>query len=150
MSESGSARSAPYTGVEQSTATAWVGWVLLGAIMIVMLGAVHLGTGLLALIRPEVLIGGRSDQLLPVSMDALAWFHIVLGAVALVVGVGLVRGRRWARLFAVLLAGVAALANFAFVDIYPVWSVTALAMTTVVVYAVVVHGAEVAGAYGAI
>ncbi|RSM69572.1 hypothetical protein DMB66_11310 [Actinoplanes sp. ATCC 53533] len=148
MSESGPARSAPYTGVERSTATAWVGWVLLGAIMIVMLGAVHVGTGLVALVRPDVLAGGRADLLLPVTLDALAWVHIVLGVVAVVVGVGLVRGSGWARLFAVFLSGVAALVNFAFVGIYPVWSVTALAMITLVVYAVAVHGSEIAGAYG--
>jgi len=148
MSETSPARSAPYPGIERSTATAWVGWVLLGAIMIVMLGAVHVGTGLVALIRPEVLAGRRADLVLPVSLDALAWFHIGLGTVAVVVGVGLVRGRGWARLGAVFLAGVAALVNFAFVGIYPVWSVTALVMTTVVVYAVAAHGAEVAGAYG--
>lgn len=148
MSESGPARSAPSTGIERSTATAWVGWVLLGAIMIVMLGAVHVGTGLVALVRPEVLAGRRADLLLPVSLDALAWCHLVLGAAAVVVGVGLVRGRGWARLSAVFLSGVAALVNFAFVGIYPVWSVTALVMITVVVYAVAVHGSELAGAYG--
>jgi hypothetical protein len=148
MSESGPERSAPYPGVERSTATAWVGWVLLGAIMLVLLGAVHVGTGLVALVRPEVLAGRRADLVLPVSLDALAWCHIVLGALAVVVGVGLVRGHGWARLSAVFLAGVAALVNFAFVGIYPVWSVTALAMTAVVIYAVAVHGAELAGAYG--
>jgi hypothetical protein len=148
MSESGPAGSAPYAGVEQSTATAWVGWVLLGAIMIVLLGTVHLGTGLVALARPEVLAGGRADLLLPVSLDAIAWLHIVLGAVAVVVGVALVRGHGWARLAAVFLSGVAALVNFAFIGLYPVWSVTALAMTALVIYAVAVHGGELADAYG--
>jgi hypothetical protein len=148
MADNDAAPGAPYTGIERSTATAWVGWVLLGAVMIVMLGALHVGTGLVALVRPEVLAGGRADRLLPVSLDALAWFHIVLGALAVVVGVGLVHGHRWARLFAVLLAGVAAMVNFAFVGIYPVWSVTALVMTTIVVYSVAAHGDELAGAYG--
>jgi hypothetical protein len=106
------------------------------------------GTGLVALIRPEVLAGGRADLLLPVSLDAIAWLHLVLGALAIVVGVGLVRGYGWARLFAVFLAGLSALVNFAFVEIYPVWSVTALVMTTVIVYAVATHGAEIADAYG--
>ena len=148
MNGSVPAQSKPYAGVERSTATAWAGWVLLGALMFVMLGAVHLGTGLVALARPEVLAGGRADQLLPVSMDALAWFHIVLGATAVIVGVGLVRGHLWARLAAVLLAGVAALVNFAFIAVWPAVSIIALTMITVVTYAVAVHGGEVADAYG--
>ena len=148
MSESGPARSTPYTGVERSTATAWVGWALLGAIMIVMLGTLHICTGLVALVRPEVLAGGRADLLLPVSLDALAWFHIVLGTVAVIVGVGLLRGLRWARVAAVFLAGLAALVNFAFIAVYPAWSVTALVMCAVVSYAVAMHGGEIADAYG--
>jgi hypothetical protein len=148
MNESGPARGEPYSGIDRSTATAWAGWVLLGALMFGMLGAVHLGTGLVALVRPEVLAGGRSDLLLPVSMEALAWLHIVLGALAVIVGVGLVRGRGWARVAAVFLAGVAALVNFAFLAIYPVLSIITLVMIAVVTYAVAMHGAEVADAYG--
>ncbi|GAA3351786.1 hypothetical protein GCM10020358_82820 [Amorphoplanes nipponensis] len=148
MTESVPGRGEPYAGIERSTATAWVGWVLLGAIMLVLLGAVHLGTGLVALVRPEVLAGGRADLLVPLSLDALAGFHLVLGATAVVVGVGLVRGYRWARLSALLLAGAAAMVNFAFIAVHPVWSVTALVMIAVVSYAVSAHGAEVAGAYG--
>ncbi|MFI7600360.1 hypothetical protein [Actinoplanes sp. NPDC049681] len=134
--------------VEHSQATAWVAWVLLGGVMLVMLGTVHLGTGLVALIRPEVLAGGRADLLLPVTLTALAWTHLVLGVAAVTAGVGLVAGRRWARIVAILLAGLAALVNFAFVGRYPVWSVTAIAMTAIVMYAVAAHGAEVADAQG--
>jgi len=64
------------------------------------------------------------------------------------VGVGLVRGSRWARAAAILLACVAAVVNFAFMNVYPVWSITAIAMTAVVIYAVAAHGAEVHEAYG--
>jgi hypothetical protein len=133
---------------EHSEATAWVAWVLLGALMLVMLGAVHVGTGLLALIRPEVLAGGRADLLLPVGLTALAWFHMLLGVIAVAAGVGLVGGHAWARIVALLLAGTAALVNFAFIDVYPWWSVTALTMIAVVFYAVAAHGAEVADARG--
>ncbi|MCA2211459.1 DUF7144 family membrane protein [Jidongwangia harbinensis] len=148
MSESAPAPGESYTGVDHSEATAWIAWVLLGALMLVMLGAVHVGTGLVALARPEVLTAGRADLLLPVGLTTLAWWHIGIGAVAVVAGVGLVRGRGWARLLAVLLAGTSALVNFAFLDVHPVWSVTAIGMTAVVIYAVAAHGAEAAGAYG--
>lgn len=139
---------APYAGVEHSEASGWVGFVLLGAIMLVMLGAVHVATGLVALARPEALSGRRADLLLPIGLTGLAWLHIVAGLVAVVVGVALLRGRLWARVAAVLLAGTTALVNFAFVGVYPVWSVTAIAMAAVVMYAVAAHGAELAGAYG--
>ncbi|HEX8347995.1 MAG TPA: hypothetical protein VF657_25155 [Actinoplanes sp.] len=147
MSE-GPGTDAPYTGVQHSEATAWVGWVLLGGIMLVMLGALHVGIGLVALYRPEALAGGRAELLLPISLTALAWSHIALGVVAVVAGVGLVRGLGWARIGATLLAGSAALVNFAFLGVYPVWSTTAIVLAAIVIYAVVVHGAEVADAYG--
>ena len=139
---------APYAGVEHSEATGWVAWVLLGGVLLVLLGALHIGSGVVALVRPEVLAGGRADLLLPVGLTALAWFHLLLGVVAGTVGVGLVRGRRWARIAAIQLACLIAVVNFASVEVYPVWSVTAMALTALVIYAVVVHGTEVAAAYG--
>jgi hypothetical protein len=134
--------------VEYSEATAWVAWVLLGAIVLVLLGAVHLCVGLVALVRPEVLAQRRADLLLPVGLTGVAWFHIVVGLAALVTGAGLVRGRRWGRITAVLLAGLAALVNFAFLGVHPVWSATAIGMAIIIIYAVAVHGGEVADAYG--
>jgi hypothetical protein len=134
--------------VKHSEATGWVAWVLLGGVLLVLLGALHVGAGVVALVRPEVLAGGRADLLIPVGLTALGWFHLLLGGIAAAVGVGLVRGRRWARIAAVQLACLIAIANFASVEVYPVWSVTAITLTAVVLYAVVVHGSEVAAAYG--
>jgi len=140
---------APYAGVEYSRATAWIAWVLFDAVLLVLLGAVHLGVGLLALLRPEILATSRAHLLLPVSLTALAWTHLLLGAVAVVTGVGLLAGFRWARVGAILLACVAALVNFAFVAVYPAWSVIAIVLAGVIVYAVAAHGGEVVGAHGA-
>ncbi|MEU4426596.1 hypothetical protein AB0F81_38745 [Actinoplanes sp. NPDC024001] len=134
--------------VEQSRATGWVAWVLFGGILLVLLGTVHLCVGLLALLRPEVLAGTRADQLLPVSLTALAWLHLVLGAGAVVTGVGLIRGTGWARVLAVLIGCLTALVNFAFHHAHPVWSVLAVGLSAVVVYSVAAHGGEVADAYG--
>ena len=134
-------------GVEVSQATGWVAWVLLGAMFLVLLGVLHLGMGLVALFRPEILAGSRSEQLLPGGDDALATIHIVLGTVAVITGVGLVRGLRWARAIAVVLGGLAGIVNFIYVSEHPVWGVTAMVMAVVVIYAVAAHGGEVADAY---
>jgi hypothetical protein len=138
----------PYAGVEHSEATGWVAWVLFGGILLVLLGTLHLCIGLVALFRPEVLAASRTALLLPIGLTTLAWIHILLGIVAGVVGVGLMRGLRWARLTAILLACLSALVSFAFVGVYPVWSGTAITLAAIVIYAVAAHGAEVANAYG--
>ncbi|MFC7528659.1 hypothetical protein [Actinoplanes sp. GCM10030250] len=134
--------------VEQSRATGWTAWVLFGGLLLVLLGTVHLCIGLLALARPEALAGSRSDALLPVSMTALAWLHLILGVTAVVTGVGLVRGLVWARVIAAVLAVLAALVNFVFAAAHPVWSIIAVPLAGIILFAVTAHGAEIADAYG--
>ena len=136
-------------GIEMSQATGWVAWILLGGVFLVLLGALHLGMGLVALWHPEILAAGRSDRLLDVGDDALAIVHLLLGAVAATTGVGLIRGRRWARRTTVVLAGAAGMINFVVVSAHPAWSVTALVLAVLVIYSTVAHGAEMAEAYAA-
>jgi|tagenome__1003787_1003787.scaffolds.fasta_scaffold20821945_3 hypothetical protein len=137
----------PYAGVEHSDATGWTAWILLGGFLLVFVGMVHLAAGLLALFRPQVLAGGRADMLLPVGLTGLAWIEIVLGLMALVTGVGLIRALMWARLTAIVLGVVLALVNFAFVGVHPVWSITVVVLIGVVIYSVAAHGGELARAY---
>jgi hypothetical protein len=137
----------PYAGVTRSEATGWIAWALLGGFLLVLVGAVHLGSALAGLFRPEFLTARRAGMLLPVGSTALAWLQLLLGVVAVVTGIGLIRGRSWARLVTMLLGGVAVLVNFAFVGVHPAWSVTVIVLIAVVLYAVAVHGGEVAGAY---
>ncbi|WP_433788891.1 DUF7144 family membrane protein [Actinoplanes sp. CA-252034] len=134
--------------VETSRATGWVAWVLFAGVMLVLLGTVHLYAGSIGLIRPEILAGTRSDLLLPVSLTALGWFHVAIGTIAIVTGVGLFRGLLWARFTAILLAGVSALVNFTFAAAHPVWSAVAVTLAAIVVWAAAAHGDEVADAQG--
>jgi hypothetical protein len=139
----------PYAGVEHSSATGWVAWVLLGGVLLLLLGAAQCGLGLIGLFRPEVLGEGRAAQLLPIlSSTALAWLHLVLGVAAVGTGLGLLRGLRLARAVAIQLACLTIVINFAFVEVYPAWSVISISLACVICYAAAVHGGEVAGAYG--
>jgi hypothetical protein len=133
--------------IEQSRATGWVAWVLFGGILLVLLGALHLTVGLVALLRPEFVAGDRADQL-GIPLSAIGWVHLVLGAVALVTGVGLIRGLTWARVVSIGLALLAALVNFAFLGIYPIWAVLGIGLAALIAWAVAAHGGEVADAYG--
>ena len=107
-------------------ATGWVAWILFGGLMLLLLGGAHLTVGSLALVRPEALAGSRSDLLLDV---------------------GLILGRVWARVAAIVLACVAVLVNFAYAELYPVGAVVTIGLNVVVLYATVAHGRELTAAY---
>ncbi|WP_436533110.1 DUF7144 family membrane protein [Actinoplanes sp. HUAS TT8] len=134
--------------IERSRATGWVAWVLFGGILLVLLGALHLSLGLVALLRPEFLAGDRADQLTDLSPAALGWLHLVVGVVALIAGPALIRGLDWARAVATGLAVLAALVNFVFLGVYPIWSVIGIVLSGLIAWSVVAHGGEVADAYG--
>jgi len=57
-------------------------------------------------------------------------------------GVALFSGSTWARATAVVVASLSAILNLVFVAAYPWWSLTAIAVDVLVIYAVTVHGAE--------
>jgi hypothetical protein len=48
----------------------------------------------------------------------------------------------WARVLAVLFAGVSLIANLAFMDAYPLWSISMGVIDILVIYALTVHGSE--------
>ena len=136
----------PY-GVSRSTASGWVAWIYLAAVVLILLGAVHVLTGLVALLRPQILANTRAHLLVPIGLTALAWLHVALGVIAVAIGFNLFRGSRWARWSAILLACLAILVNFVFIAVYPIWAVIAIVFAAIVIYAVAVHGSEMADAY---
>src|SRR5690349_5605613 len=79
---------AEYYGVQQS---AWVGWVNFAGVLLIMLGSFHVIQGLVALFRDEVYVVRSSGLVINVDYTTWGWVHLVLGAVAAVAGVCLLR-----------------------------------------------------------
>ena len=76
------------------------------------------------------------------SFTQWGWLQLIAGALVFAVGLGLFTGRMWARVLGVILVSISALVNFAWAPIYPIWSITLLAIDFLVLYALVAHGAE--------
>jgi hypothetical protein len=123
--------------------TAWVGWVVFGACMMVMLGMFHAIAGLVALFKETYFVVGSSDLVVSVSYDTWGWAHLIGGLVVLAVGVGLLTGATWARVLGVVVAMLSALVNLAFLAAYPLWSTMMITLAVLVIYAITAHGAEI-------
>ena len=51
-------------------------------------------------------------------------------------------GQTWGRVVGIILAGLSALANFAFIPYYPVWSLLIIALDVLVIWALSVYRPE--------
>jgi hypothetical protein len=127
--------------------TAWVGWVLFAGILIIMLGLFQGTMGVVALFNDSYFVVNRSGLLVPVDYTTWGWVHLVLGVVAIVTGFGVLLGHLWARVTGIALAVLSVLVNLAFFAAYPVWAVLVIGFDVITIYALAVHGGEIADAY---
>ncbi len=121
--------------------TMWVGWIWFGGMMLVLSGLFNIIDGLVALFRPDFYTVGPRGLLL-FDLNGWGWVHLVLGVVLILAGFGLFSGATWARVVAVLLAAINAVAQLAFLHASPVWSTIVIAVDVLVIWAVTVHGRE--------
>jgi len=136
-----------YSEVSRSEATGWVAWQLFAAVMLVMLGAFQATLGLVALFNDGFFVMHRNGALIPIDYTTWGWTHLILAAIAAGTGIGLLVGALWARIVGALIAVVNVLVMFAFTDSYPWLATTLIVFSIVTLYAIVVHGREVADAY---
>jgi hypothetical protein len=122
--------------------TAWVGWVVFAATMLVMLGTFHAIQGLVALFQDSYYLVGAEGLVVSLDFTTWGWTHLILGVLAVVTGIALLSGATWARALAVVVAFLSAIANVGFLAAYPVWSTLMIALNVVIIYAITVHGGE--------
>jgi len=126
-----------------NTPTGWVGWVYFAAFMLIAIGFFQTILGFTALLNDEFLVSVNGHLLL-FDYTTWGWIHLIIGILSMVVGTSLFSGSRWARVVAVVLVLFNFLAQFAFVSVYPVWSIIIMVVDILVVYALTVHGGEAA------
>ncbi|MGZ4650144.1 MAG: DUF7144 family membrane protein, partial [Kineosporiaceae bacterium] len=117
-------------------------WVVFGGVMLILLGFIHAIEGLVALLDDGYYRVRPNGLVVHLSYTTWGWVHLVLGVVVALTGIGLLAGNVVARVVGVVLAAVSALVNLAFIAAYPLWSAIVITIDVVVIYAIVVHGAE--------
>jgi hypothetical protein len=127
--------------------TVWAGWVICAVAVLVISGLTHIVTGLVALLD-ERDFSVRPDRLLvDLGYTTWGWVHLGMGVLLVLVGVGLLVGKRWARALAVVVTLGSMVVSLGFLTAAPVLSALVIAFDVLVVYAVTVHGQELEGSY---
>jgi hypothetical protein len=112
----------------------WGGWGIFAGVVLLLAGFGHVLIGLAALFDASHFDPAESDPALPIGYSAWGWIQVVLGGVLLAAGGGLLKGRRWGRLVALVFAVVSAVGALAFLPSSPAWGVLVIAMDVLVLY----------------
>jgi hypothetical protein len=121
--------------------TGWVGWVYFAGTMLVLVGTFNLIEGLVALFNDQYYVPTQQG-LLVFDITRWGWIHLIMGGLAVIVGIGLVTGAMWARIAGVALAGLNAIAQLAFLSAYPLWATIVITIDVLIIWALIVHGDE--------
>lgn len=140
VSAPGRGRATDYTkGMTRSSA--WTGWIMFGAVMTVMVGMFNVIYGLVALFEDKYYTVGPQG-LLVFDLTVWGWIHLIVGAAAVISGIALPGGALWARISVVGLVSLNAITQLVFMSAYPAWSIIAIILDVIVIWAVIVHGTE--------
>lgn len=115
------------------------GWVAFAAYMLIIAGIFQTIVGLVAIFEPDLYVVTDTSLWL-MSFDQWGWTHFILGLIMASGGASLLSGKMWGRIVAVVLATISAIANFAFIWAYPIWSILIIALDVMIIYSVVMHG----------
>jgi hypothetical protein len=119
----GSKKSRVATGVAQ-----------FAGIMLSIAGVLEILQGISAIAKDNVFVTGLSYTY-EFDVTTWGWIHLVVGLVAIAVGIAIVYGQTLGYLGGIAIAFLAALANFAFMPYYPIWSLVLIAFDVFVIWA---------------
>jgi hypothetical protein len=112
------------------------GWRSFSGIVLLLVGAFNVVGGLGALFREEVFVAG--NEVLIADATAWGWLLLVVGLVQLVVSVGILGDRGWARMLGIVLALLSGVFHIVFLATFPLFSLAAITLSVMVAYGLIV------------
>lgn len=125
----------PQRAFEDSTKGAFAyGMTIFAAAMLVTIGLFQCVAGLAALFDDEFFVT-TPNYAFKFDITAWGWTYLLIGIVAIAIGVALFLRQSWAMVAGIALAMLSALSNFVFLPYYPLWAIVIIAFDIVLIWA---------------
>jgi uncharacterized membrane protein len=117
-----------------------VGGITFAGTILIILGIFQAIAGLSAIFDDEFFVVTQ-NYVFDLDVTAWGWIHLILGAILVIVGFGLLARSTWAGVTGIVLAALSAIANFFFIPYYPFWSLLMIGLAIWVIWAITRPGA---------
>ncbi|MFF0546586.1 DUF7144 family membrane protein [Nocardia thailandica] len=104
-------------------------------ILLAVVGALQIFEGISAVANDDLIVVGP-EYIYQFDITAWGWWHIIFGAIAILIALGLLTGQTWGKVGAIAIASISIVANFLWLPYYPWWSILIIALDVVVIWAV--------------
>jgi hypothetical protein len=111
-------------------------------VVLITVGCFQVIAGISAIAEDDLIVKAP-NYVFNLDVSQWGWVHLLLGAILILSGLGIMTGNVIARTVGVFVAALSAIANFAFIPYYPVWSIAIIAIDIAVIWALTAHGRDV-------
>ncbi|PWU19077.1 MAG: hypothetical protein C5B48_14080 [Candidatus Rokuibacteriota bacterium] len=127
--------------------SSWTGWIGFAGVFMIVVGGINFCEGLIAVIRGGYFFQATAEQI--IIFDSTAWGVIMIlwGLLLMFAGRALLSGASWGRWFAIVAASLNFIIQLSFAGSanYPLWALTGLALSILVLYALIVRWHDATG-----
>jgi hypothetical protein len=131
------------SGSSRRPSGAAIGFTMFAGVLMIIIGIWHAIAGFAGILEDQFYAVTR-NYILEFDATTWGWIHLIAGIVVALAGFAIFSGAVWARTVGVLVAALSLIANFAFIPFYPVWSIVIIALDVAVIWALTVHGRDIA------
>ncbi len=120
-----------------------VGYSVFAATMLMLVGAFHFIAGLVGIVDDEFYVV-TSKWVFEFDATAWGWIHLIGGVLVVLAGLSVLKGHMYGRIIGTFVAAISALVNFAWLPYQPWWSILMIALSIAVIWALTIHGRDIA------
>lgn len=118
------------------------GWIVFAAMLLLVVGAIAVMEGLIAIIRDQYYVA-HGSQLIVFDTTTWGWITLIWGVLLVLVGLALWAGSGWARWTAIVLVAAGLIEQLGWLGntSYPLWALVVVSLDVVLLYALTVRWA---------
>ena len=119
------------------------GWIMFAGLLLLTLGTINVIDGIAAIGKAHFYVGNAHYVF--GDLKTWGWVVLILGALQLLVGVGVFAKNQFARWTGVVVLSLNALAQLLMMPAYPFWSLSIFAIDILAIYGLIAYGKRIAG-----
>ena len=116
------------------------GWLSFAAALLVCSGIFKVFDAIWAFKYDDDIPEDLQTVLFEDDLAAWGWVWLILGAALIAAGFGVVKSSQWARWFGIVAASLAAIVNYTWIFVQPLWAIINVTLAVLVIYGLAAHG----------